>query len=60
MTKRMSAGLSRDVEKKVLTVHPVLWERMEAMAHKIMGTDPSEIKLTNQQVLTALVAGVNA
>jgi len=58
--KRMSAGLSRDVEKKVLAVHPVLWDRMEAMAHKIMGTDPNEIKLTNTQVLTALVAGVKA
>tara|TARA_Y100000593_G_C4043582_1_gene206352 strand:- start:309 stop:479 length:171 start_codon:yes stop_codon:yes gene_type:complete len=56
----MSAGLSRDVEKKVLNVHPVLWDRMEAMAHKIMGTDPNEIKLTNTQVLTALVAGVKA
>ena len=60
MTKRMSAGLSRDVEKKMLSVHPKLWERMEAMAHHRMGTKPSEIKLTNQQVLTALVVGGSA
>jgi uncharacterized protein YneF (UPF0154 family) len=57
MTKRMSAGLSRDVKSKQLTIHPKLWERMESLAHNHMGTKPSEIKLTNQQVLTALVAG---
>ena len=60
MKKRMSAGISRDVQGKVVTVHPVLWKRMEERAHEKMGTNPEEIKLTNQQVLTALVTGGEA
>ena len=55
-TKRMSAGLSRDVKKIAIHVHPKLWERMETIAHKQLRTDPSKIRLTRTQVLTTLVA----
>ena len=59
-TKRKSAGLSRDVKKKMVAIHPVMWERMVALAHHRLGTDPKEIRLTNTQVFTALVTGGEA
>ena len=54
--KRMSAGLSRDVEKKIVTVHPEMWKQIERQSAKRMGLDPAKIKLTNQQILAVILA----
>ncbi len=53
--KRMSAGLSRDVEKKVMAVHPELWKQIERQSAIRMGLDPTKIKLTNQQILAVIL-----
>ena len=54
-SKRTSAGLSRDVKKKMVSVHPALWNRIEEIAYAKLGLEPDEIRLTNSQILTALI-----